>query len=468
MKYTADRFSRHLFVASVALLIFAYGMAVGIFRIFPFQAVVTAAQGFLELRARCKIAPVSTPLPWYFKRVGEPSPPAISNTGKAYEGLNLVVQIATGKKLMAKVMDMDGKTLHVWDLDWFRIWPDATHLPDQDLPKSPPGTLVDSAIIVENGDIVFTYAGLGLVRLDRQGKVVWRLPRKTHHTIKRGDNGNLWVCGLQEHVKRDPRFPNRVPPFDEETIMEVTPDGKVAQEWSVEDILRKNGLTGLLYLGTLANKSTQVPAMADILHLNEVEPFPARLKEAFFKKGDILVSLRNANTVFVFNRETQKIKFISTGKFIRQHAPDFIDGNRFSVFDNNLTEEKNPKSRILIVSAPDDTVTTYYEGTQEHPFYTVAYGSHQWLPNGDLLITESLRGRAFEITPRGDIVWQYVNYIRKGVVGLVEEVQRLPPECASFFRGSESGKSESQSAKSQHGNAGSNQKKGPDKGSVKK
>ena len=131
----------------------------------------------------------------------------------------------------------------------------------------------------------------------------------------------------------------------------------------------------------------------DLLHLNDVEPFPARLKEGFFKKGDVLVSLRNINTVFVFNRETEKIKFICTGLFIRQHDPDFIDGNTFSVFDNTRRpEEYHPQSRIAIVSAPDKTVKTYYEGTPEHPFYTRIMGKHQWLPNGDLLITETCRG----------------------------------------------------------------------------
>ena len=194
--------------------------------------------------------------------------------------------------------------------------------------------------------------------------------------------------------------------------------------------------------------STQVTG--NPLHMNDVEPFPARLKEGFFKKGDLLVSLRNINTVFVFNRESEKIKFICTGWFIRQHDPDFIDGNTFSVFDNNLAapEQCNPQSRIAIVSAPDNTLKTFYEGTAEHPFYTVVCGKHQWLPNGDLLITESFQGKAFEIDRRGEIVWQYINYVDEGVVGLVEEVQRLPPEYARFFRGSESEKSASPSAQS--------------------
>jgi hypothetical protein len=205
------------------------------------------------------------------------------------------------------------------------------------------------------------------------------------------------------------------------------------EEWSVAELLRENGLGGLLYLGSLENRSTQV--CGDLLHLNDVEPFPTRMEGDFFGQGDILVSLRNINTVFVFNRQNRKIKFICTGWFVRQHDPDFIDGNRFSVFDNNniAPERHSHQSRIVIVSARAKTSLVFFEGVMSAPFYTNIMGKHQWLPNGNLLITESMQGRAFEINRRGKIVWEYVNYVDRGVVGLVEEVQRLSSDYARFF-----------------------------------
>jgi hypothetical protein len=36
-------------------------------------------------------------------------------------------------------------------------------------------------------------------------------------------------------------------------------------------------------------------------------------------------------------------------------------------------------------------------------------GGIEALPNGNVLITESERGRAFEITRDGDIVWEFYN-----------------------------------------------------------
>jgi len=61
-------------------------------------------------------------------------------------------------------------------------------------------------------------------------------------------------------------------------------------------------------------------------------------------------------------------------------------------------------------------------------------GKHQWLENGNLLITESTNRRAFELTPDGDIAWEYVYQPKDEKLGTVEEAQRLSPEfTADFF-----------------------------------
>ena len=174
--------------------------------------------------------------------------------------------------------------------------------PEEDHSAFRPGTHVDGAVVMPNGDIVFNFEHLGLVRLDPSGKVVWRLAYQTHHTVHLHDDGHLWVCGQKNHLERDPRFPHRVPPFDEYTVLEVSPDGKLLREWSVDNLLVENGWGGMLHLGSLGN--TALEASGDLLHLNDVEPFPSTMTPGFFAPGDVLVSLRNVNTVFVFNADT--------------------------------------------------------------------------------------------------------------------------------------------------------------------
>jgi hypothetical protein len=433
MKYITDHFAFHAFWLSAIFLVFACGMIVGRYQFFPSQVLSAAEKGYGRLTASDKVDQ-----PVFLRRnARDASRATVFCTSQACEGLTFVTRMAAGGVMSVNVMDLDGKCLHEWAVDWFKLWPDATHVPDQLVPKAKPGTMIHGAVLLEeSGNLVFNFEYLGLLCLDFNGNVVWRLPYQTHHSITRADDGNLWVCGQKFRTTPLESLPNVNLPFREDMLLEVTPQGKIAHEWSIIDLLQKNDREGLIYLATVSPGSSELGG--DIFHLNDVEPFPARLKEGFFKKGDILVSLRNINTVFVFNRENQKIKFTHTGSFVRQHDPDFVDGNTLSVFDNHPVApgDGESHSRILLISATDQTVKTFYEGTPAHPFYTDIMGKHQWLPNGDLLLTEACYGRAIEISTKGEIVWEYNNYIEKGIVSAVEEATRLPPSYALLFTNS--------------------------------
>ncbi|MCK5341809.1 MAG: hypothetical protein KAR20_00315, partial [Candidatus Heimdallarchaeota archaeon] len=99
-----------------------------------------------------------------------------------------------------------------------------------------------------------------------------------------------------------------------------------------------------------------------------------------------------------------------------------------SVFDNYTIAPKDygHNSRILIMSFADGENFTYYSGNENQPFYTSVMGNHEWLPNGNLLITESIKGRVFEIDQQGNIVWEFINLAGDGYAGLVSDIHRLP------------------------------------------
>jgi hypothetical protein len=424
-----DRVAFHVSWVCAVLLIFTCGLVAGRYRFFPSQVLSLAERGYERLRTLRK-GEEST----YLRRKPRDSQRVtVLETPRACEGLNLITRIAAGGMLSVDVTDLDGKRLHQWSIDWFKIWPDAKHVPAYLVPQAEPGTMVHGAVLLENGNLVFNFEYLGLVCLDFNGNVVWRLPYQTHHSVARDDDGNLWVCGQKLRTQPMEQIPCLELPFKEDTILKVTPEGKIVREWSVVELLYKNGKEGLLYVSS--NRHDYPIISGDILHLNDVEPFRAPRKEGLFKKGDILVSLRNISTVFVFNQETGKIKFIHTGAFVRQHDPDFVDGETISVFDNHTLGlgDFQWQSRILLVSARDRSVKTFYEGTKEHPFYTGIMGKHQWLPNGNLLITEALFGRAFEIDKDGKTVWEYNNFIDDGCVSLLSEATRLPLSYALLF-----------------------------------
>jgi Ca2+-binding RTX toxin-like protein len=62
---------------------------------------------------------------------------------------------------------------------------------------------------------------------------------------------------------------------------------------------------------------------------------------------------------------------------------------------------------------PATPVWTYSEGP-DGSFFSPIVSSVQRLPNGNTLIGEGGTGRAFEVTPAGDIVWEYVNPVDAG------------------------------------------------------
>lgn len=434
-----SRFSLVTFVLCACIVSFSLGVGVGRFRVFPYSLFAKAKAGydeFLMLPLLAGRLSAREDLPWYYSRVSLSPKESVSKSSEAMPGLNLATRVANRLKLAVELRDMNGEVMHRWKVNWFDVWPQAEHLPRDAKPKSKPGTHIHGTVLLPNGNLVFNYDHLGTVCLDPRSRVVWRLPYRTHHSIHLHDDGTLWVCAQKTHELPDEDFPARDVPFDEYLILNVSPEGKVLGEWSVDRLLKENGLSKLL----ASNEPLcHLLVQNDILHLNDAEPFPSEMESGAFGPGDIMVSLRNVDTVFVFNKDTCKIKYISKpGMFKFQHDPDFIDGNTFSVFDNNVLSptdwEPGAQSRIVTVSAIDDSVHVVFEGTPEQPFFSRIMGKHQWLENGNLLITDSMSGRAFEVDRQGDIVWEWINIVDRDVVGLVEQVQRLPDAALNTVR----------------------------------
>ena len=59
-------------------------------------------------------------------------------------------------------------------------------------------------------------------------------------------------------------------------------------------------------------------------------------------------------------------------------------------------------------------------------------GKHQPLPNGNILITETEGGRAFEVTPNGETVWSFVNRYDDKAVAIIEQAERYAEHYADF------------------------------------
>jgi hypothetical protein len=417
---------------SLLFVTFGYGVAVQKYRLFPYSLIAE-----FEMAINQTVDKGIDQRGWYFRENPDLEPKYWPNSS-ADDPLNLVTGMTEGDQITIMLVDMAGRIVNEWAVDWFEIWPDAVHLSEADRPKSGPGTHIHGIVMLPDGDVVFNFEQNSLVRLKPCGDVVWKLPYATHHSAYMDNNGDLWVSGHIKHQESVKRIPSHSPPFVEPTVLKVSQDGEILQEISLFDVLIKNDLTGYMYMST--SKSVGIGVTGDGVHLNDVEVFEAPMKEGVFKHGDIMVSFRNINTVMVFDPETLDVRFIKSGGFIRQHDPDFIDGNTISVFDNNHYKsglDLDNKSRIVIVDARTGGTEVWFEGSPEQPFFTDYMGKSQWLDNGNLLVTESLNGRGFELNADKEIVWEYVNYIEDDWIGMIEEVQRLAPSFTPLFRESQ-------------------------------
>lgn len=435
MKISNISIPNTLIVAVIFLLFatliaaFSYGVAAQRYRLFPFKLFAEA-----EEAVNWTVLKGANQRAWYYHE-NPLIEPLLWPDAPADGPLNLVTGMTSNDQISILLVDMAGQIRNEWRIDWFDIWPDVTHVPEKAKPRSKPGTHIHGIAMLPGGDVVFNFEQLGLVRLTPCGEVVWKLPYRTHHSVFVDEEGFLWVSGQRTHEQPVAHLPGHQPLFVEPTVLKVSVDAEILEEISVLDVLLANDMRAYMYLVT-KGWNAGLSVTGDTLHLNDVEVFQPSMPEGIFRHGDIMISLRNVSTVLVFDPDTLKIRFIKTGGFVRQHDPDFIDGNTFSVFDNNhYTSEPDHegKSRILIVDARTGSTDIWYEGTPEEPFYSNIMGKHQWLDDGHMLITASINGRGFELDANKNIVWEYVNSVDDGWVGEVEEVRRLDPAFTPLF-----------------------------------
>jgi hypothetical protein len=183
----------------------------------------------------------------------------------------------------------------------------------------------------------------------------------------------------------------------------------------------------------------------DILHVNDVEILDQADAPAFplFSAGDIMVSSWQDSAIFVIDRITKKIKWSRTGPTQFQHDPDFRPDGTITIFDNRgyapASAQNNwlgnrSGSRIIAIRPDRREVETLYQSDARNKFYTPRRGKHEWLANGNLLITETDAGRAFETTPNGDVIWQYVNRYDDKEVGWLMKASRVPATNGAIGR----------------------------------
>lgn len=126
----------------------------------------------------------------------------------------------------------------------------------------------------------------------------------------------------------------------------------------------------------------------DPLHLNSIQIIKSKKHARYFpngKAGDMIVSLREINTIMLLDKDTSEIKWYvvggNTGKFKMQHSPRLTDRGTLLVFDNLGSDEPNGQSRIVEVDIASGELHGFYEATGDEYFESRRGGKIQIVDN---------------------------------------------------------------------------------------
>lgn len=331
---------------------------------------------------------------------------------KAYRGYNLYCSRIDPEVYL---MDMEGNFVHKWsrpgDDDW--VW--------------------DHAVIRPGGEIAVINKFKRLLWLDWNSEVVRRLELDAHHDVAFLPDGSFYaiIRGAERHRGLIVEFP---------VIVLLSKTGEELDRWyayeHLDEIMRKfdrrsfldTMLDSMHEAGEEVRFSEPVPGrveantlgdgrvLYDYFHLNTLTILPETPlgeHDPRFRAGNLMICFRNVNQVAILDQDTWEVLWVwGEGELEWPHHPTMIPGGNILIFDNGVLRGY---SRVVEVDPLTGRIVWQYVAEPPESFYTYEKGSAQRLPNGNTLICDGDKGRAFEVTRSGEIVWEWLNpAIRKG------------------------------------------------------
>jgi hypothetical protein len=259
-------------------------------------------------------------------------------------------------------------------------------------------------LLLADGSIIFNYFNGPTIKIDTTSNIVWIVNGVLHHSTESDAENNLWSPSIIEpNCIKD----NLLKKIQDDAITQISPEGKILFQRSIVQILVENGYKGLL-MGTGVFEE-------DPVHLNEIKP--ALYTTRYWQKGDLLISLRNKSTVFLYRPSINKIIWLQTGPWLNQHCPDFVDSSKISVFGNDVVRTPGSydliydHNNIYIYDLATHTIdTSYNEMMRTADVRTLTEGRLKILPNKDVIIEESNYGRVLRANKK-EVLWQRLNYV---------------------------------------------------------
>jgi hypothetical protein len=325
-----------------------------------------------------------------------------------------------------------------------------------------------------------------MVIADWDGKVTWSFPKAgMHHDFQReGNPVGYYAPGLEPKMDKGKTLilTNKVvtnkkisdKPLLDDLIYIVDDQGKVIWQWLASDHIEEMGISlearNVIYrYPNYVMANTPGVVGGDWIHINSASWLGPN---KWYDQGDqrfhpdnIIYDGRQTNTTGIIDRNTGKIVWhlgpdYESTKELREigctvglhHAhliPKGLPGEgNILIFDNGgmagygstnamapfgMNNTRRDYSRIVEIDPVKMAVVWQYDamkgGNRDMcKFFSDYVSSAQRLPNGNTLIDEGSDGRLFEVTAKGETVWEYINpyYQPKENFNMVYRAYRVP------------------------------------------
>lgn len=307
---------------------------------------------------------------------------------RAWPGVNI---FSTRRLCKAELFDMDGTVVNTWEEPGCRFWSNAELRPN--------GSLLVVGADAKRDEERF------LKLFGADGEIIWTKKIPAHHDMEFEDDGTILALGLEY---REYELEGEMKTIRDDLVMHLSPEGEILETWSLTDALFHEDSE--LEPIPAKEKDEWGPKHVDLIHANSIERM--REEELFgthplYSPDHVLVCSRHQDVAAIVDLESGRAEWVwGRGEISGPHDAQLLPSGNILIFDNGLAEER---SRLLEVDPRTDEIVWSYEADEPSSFFTESKGSVQKLPNGNYLVANSNSGQAFEITPDGDVVWEFLN-----------------------------------------------------------
>ncbi len=316
----------------------------------------------------------------------------------------------------SQLIDATGRVVRTWSLEPCFRWDNTSLFPNGDLLVVGREQRPDKSKV--EGDRGWA-AGRYVARLGWNGGVVWRTPLGAHHDAQLTPRGQIAVLTASRRAVPEVDAKRRM---KDDALTLLSTDGAVLEQASLYDLLKTAPPEQFRF-----QPRTQGKGHLDLLHANSVfwmDDAQLAARDPLYAASNVVVTIRHQDLVAVIDWDAKKVVWAwGQGELSGPHDAVVLPSGNFLIFDNGLGRRW---SRVVELDPETRKIVWEYRAPEPESFYTQTRGANQRLANGNTLIAQSDSGRAFEVTPAGEIVWEFLNpNLSEGKRGALVRMRRV-------------------------------------------